>query len=160
MGTRSGDVDPGLHRYLSTYGYSAGEIDTILNKQSGMLGLCGLTDMRDVEAKVAEGDEVAIAARDVYVHRLLTYIGSYIAVLGGCDAVVFTAGVGENASFIREAVINRLAYFGVTLDAEANNVRAKRPRRISTEDSTMAALVVPTNEELAMARETLRVIGG
>ena len=159
MGTRSGDVDPGLHRYLSTYGYSAGEIDTILNKKSGMLGLCGYTDMRDVEARIAEGDTVAAAARDVYVHRLLTYIGSYIAVLGGCDAVVFTAGVGENAGFIREAVINRLAFFGVTLDAEANKVRSKQARRISTEDSTMAALVVPTNEELAMARETLRVIG-
>ncbi|HMR47927.1 MAG TPA: acetate kinase [Arachnia sp.] len=159
MGTRSGDVDPGLHHYLNTHGISAGEIDTLLNKKSGMLGLCGYTDMRDVQAQIEQGNEAAQLAADVYVHRLVSYIGSYIAILGGCDAIVFTAGVGENASFIREAVINRLGYFGIRLDADANAVRSKHPRAISTPDSTIAALVVPTNEELAMARETLRVIG-
>lgn len=160
MGTRSGDVDPGLQKFLSTHGMMPDEIDNMLNKKSGMLGLCGLTDMRDVEKAVSEGDEAAKLATDVYVHRLVGYIGSYWALLGGLDALVFTAGVGENASVIRKAVVERLSHFGLQLDTEANDTRSKQQRRISTPDSAVEVLVIPTNEELAMAQETLAVIGG
>ena len=99
-----------------------------------------------------------VYATSIYVHRLVSYIGSYYAVLGGLDAIVFTAGVGENASPVRAAVLNRLKHFGVTLDDAVNAVRSKQPRAISTPESAVAALVIPTNEELAMAQETLAII--
>ncbi|HJE52656.1 MAG TPA: acetate kinase [Tessaracoccus flavescens] len=158
MGTRSGDVDPGLHKYFVNSGMSIDEVDTLLNKQSGMLGLCGYTDMRDVKAQIEAGNEQAQLALDVYVHRLLTYIGGYIAILGGLDALVFTAGVGENADHVRGPIVRRLGAFGLKLDEEANLVRNKQQREISTPDSAVKVLVIPTNEELAMARETLAVI--
>ena len=135
------------------------EVDTLLNKKSGMLGLTGKTDMRDIKALIEDGDQDAKLGLDVYVHRLVGYIGSYIAFLGGIDAIIFTAGVGENADHIRKMVVERLGFFGVTLDEQANAVRSKEPRRISTEDSRWAVLVVPTNEELAMVRETVKAIG-
>ncbi|MDO5084392.1 acetate kinase [Arachnia propionica] len=159
MGTRSGDIDPGVFKFLAGQGMSVDEIDTLLNKQSGMAGLCGFTDMRDVEAEIEKGNEDARLAMDVYVHRLISYIGAYVAVLGGVDAVVFTAGVGENASHVRGPVVRRLAHLGLRLDEEANLVRSKQPRAISTPDSPVKVLVIPTNEELAMAQDTLRVIG-
>ncbi len=158
MGTRSGDVDPGLHKFLGSKGMALAEIDTLLNKKSGMAGLCGYTDMRDVAAQIAEGNKDAELALDVYVHRLVSYIGSYIAVLGGVDALCFTAGVGENASHVRRPVIERLKGMGFELDVDANEQRSKEPREISTADSKVRVLVIPTNEELAMARETLKVI--
>lgn len=159
MGTRSGDVDPGLHAFLARQlGFSIDEVDTLLNKKSGMLGLCGKTDMRDVSAAIEAGDEQAKLALDVYVHRLVSYIGSYIALLGGIDVVTFTAGVGENHAQMRSMVVNRLAGLGFELDAEANQVRSKQPRAISTTASKVAVLVIPTNEELAMARETLKAL--
>ncbi|MDO5736125.1 MAG: acetate kinase [Propionibacteriaceae bacterium] len=158
MGTRSGDVDPGLHKFLGSKGMTLIEIDNFLNKKSGMLGLCGYTDMRDVAAQIAIGNEDARLALDVYVHRLLSYIGAYIAVLGGVDALCFTAGVGENAAHIRGPVIERLAALGFELDVVANETRSKVAREISTADSKVRVLVIPTNEELAMARETLRVV--
>ena len=159
MGTRSGDVDPGLHTFLVREGgWDINDVDTMLNKRSGMLGLCGYTDMRDVEAQNDAGNEATLLALDIYVHRLVSYIGSYYAVLGGLDAIVFTAGVGENASPVRAAVLNRLKHFGVTLDDAVNAVRSKQPRAISTPESAVAALVIPTNEELAMAQETLAII--
>lgn len=158
MGTRSGDVDPGLHKFLSTQGMTYDDIDTMLNKQSGMGGLCGFTDMRDVVAQLEAGNEQAALAMDIYVHRLIGYIGKYMAVLGGVDVLAFTAGVGENSAPVRERVVNRLEGLGFKLDAEANLVRSKQPREISTPESNVRVLVVPTNEELAMARETLAVI--
>lgn len=158
MGTRSGDVDPGLHKYLVGSGMSIDEVDTLLNKKSGMGGLCGHTDMRDVQAAIEAGDEQAKLALDVYVHRMVSYIGSYIAILGGVDALVFTAGVGENAGHVRGPVIRRLQGLGFELDEDANAKRSKEPREISTPDSKVRVLVVPTNEELAMAQETLAVI--
>lgn len=159
MGTRSGDIDAGvvayLHRKLE---WDVDQVDDFLNKKSGMKGLTGKTDMRDVKALIDAGDEAARIGIDVYVHRLVSYIGSYTALLGGLDALVFTAGVGENADWVRALVLERLAPFGVVLDAEANAVRSKEPRAITTADSRVPVLVVPTNEELAMAREVMAVI--
>lgn len=159
MGTRSGDIDPGLHAYLCRkLGMSIDDVDNVLNKKSGMLGLTGFTDMRDVSAAIAAGDERARLGLDVYVHRLVSYIGSYVALLGGVDAITFTAGVGENHSQLRQMVVSRLGFLGITLDADENLQRRKEPRAISTPESKVAVLVIPTNEELAMARETLKAI--
>lgn len=158
MGTRSGDVDPGLHLFLSRSGYSIQEIDTLLNKMSGMLGLTGVTDFRDINARIEHGHEEAILGFDVYVHRLLHYIGSYLAVLGSVDVLTFTAGVGENNPVLRSRVCNRLAQLGFLIDEDANAVRSKQPRVVSTPDSPVTIMVVPTNEELAMAREVLGVL--
>lgn len=157
MGTRSGDVDPGLHKFLGSKGMTLKEIDIFLNKESGMLGMCGFTDMRDVATQIAAGNDDAKLALDVYVHRLVTYIGSYIALLGGVDALCFTAGVGENAAHVRGPVVERLKGLGFELDVAANEQRSKESREISTADSKVRVLVIPTNEELAMARETLSV---
>ena len=159
MGTRSGDVDPGLPKYLKVAArMSVDEVDTMLNKKSGMGGMCGYTDMRDIKTQIEEGNEQAQLALDVYVHRLVGYIGSYIAILGGVDALVFTAGVGENADHVRGPVIRRLKALGFELDESANLVRSKEPRLISTDDSPVKVLVVPTNEELQMAREVKAVV--
>ncbi|MDR1833902.1 MAG: acetate kinase [Propionibacteriaceae bacterium] len=159
MGTRSGDVDPGLHAYLGrVLGLGLDEIDALLNRQSGMLGLAGATDFRDINAKIQAGDKRAALAMDVYIHRLLTYVGAYIAVLGQVDALTFTAGVGENDFRVRAHLIKRLAPLGFELDEAVNEVRSKEPRVISTANSRVTVLVVPTNEELAMARETLAAI--
>jgi len=160
MGTRSGDVDPGLHAYLAREAdMSVAEIDRLLNNRSGISGLTGGTsDFRDLAARIEAGDAAAKLAYDVYIHRLVSYIGSYLAILGGIDAITFTAGVGENDDAVRESVCDRLAPLGFLLDDEANKIRSKEPRRISQPDSPIQILVVPTNEELAMARETLKVI--
>lgn len=159
MGTRSGDVDPGMIFYLHREGgLSVDEIDNLLNKKSGMAGLAGASDMRDVEAAVDAGDERARIAWDVYVHRLISYIGAYLAVLGGADVVSFTAGVGENASSVRRDVCRRLENLGLILDDERNAVRSSEPRAISTDGSPVTVLVVPTNEELQMAREVMAVV--
>jgi acetate kinase len=160
MGTRSGDVDPGLHAYLAREAdMSVAEIDRMLNSRSGIAGLTGGTsDFRDLAARIEAGDAAAKLAYDVYIHRLVSYIGSYLAILGGIDAITFTAGVGENDDAVRESVCDRLAPLGFLLDDEANKIRSKEPRRISQPDSPVQILVVPTNEELAMARETQKVI--
>jgi len=159
MGTRSGDVDPGLHAFLARQlGMSIDDIDATLNKKSGMLGLCGATDFRDINELIADGDADATLALDVYTHRLLSYIGSYVAILGGVEAITFTAGVGENNPGLRAAIAERLGFLGVVLDEALNSVRSKDPRVVSTQDSAIAILVVPTNEELAMARETKAAI--
>lgn len=159
MGTRPGDVDPGLHMYLSRVAnMSFDEIDTLLNRKSGMLGLTGVTDMRDVYAKVEAGDQRAILGFEVYVQRLIFYIGAYHVLLGGAEAITFTAGVGENSAAVRAAVCAGLGALGVVLDEEANHLRSTQPRVISTPESKVAILVVPTNEELAMARETVMVL--
>ncbi|MDR1790902.1 MAG: acetate kinase [Propionibacteriaceae bacterium] len=160
MGTRSGDVDPGLHAFLGReLGLSLDEIDALLNRKSGMLGLTGVTDFRDINKLINEGSERAQLGMDVYIHRLLSYVGSYIAILGGVDAFTFTAGVGENDAKVRALLVNRLEPLGFKLDEAANQVRSKEPRVISAPDSQVTVLVVPTNEELAMARETLAVLG-
>jgi acetate kinase len=159
MGTRSGDIDPGIHQFLVSKGMSIQEVDALLNKKSGLLGMADKTDMRDIVAAVEAGDADATLALKIYVRRIVKYVGAYAAVLGGLDALVFTAGVGENASEVRKRVVNALSGLGFRLDEEANAVRSKAPRAITTADSAVQVLVIPTNEELAMARETMRVIG-
>ncbi|MGC4154234.1 MAG: acetate kinase [Propionicimonas sp.] len=159
MGTRSGDVDPGLHAFLGReLGMSLDQVDTLLNKKSGMLGLAGVTDFRDLNELIGEGDEQAQLALDVYCHRLLSYIGAFQAVLGRVDALTFTAGVGENDPLVRATVVRRLEELGFWLDEEANAVRAREPLVVSRPGSPVAVLVVPTNEELAMARETIAAL--
>jgi len=159
MGTRSGDIDPGVFAYLQREaGMDAQAVDDLLNKGSGMAGMAdGSSDFRDIQAKMDAGDPHAILAMNVYIHRLVSYIGSYMAILGHTDILTFTAGVGENDAHVRARVADRLAGFGIKLDPALNEARANGPRVISTPDSSMTVLVVPTNEELAMARETYRV---
>ncbi|KTF03735.1 Acetate kinase [Trueperella bernardiae] len=159
MGTRTGDIDPAAVFHLSREaGMSTDEIDTLFNKQSGLKGLAGDNDMRQVRALAAAGDPHATEALEVYVHRLLHYIGAYTAVMGGLDAITFTAGAGENDADLRAEVCARLTPFGVKLDLEKNAVRSKEARVISTQDSAVTICVVPTNEELAIARQCMEII--
>jgi acetate kinase len=158
MGTRSGDLDPSILLVLARREeMSPAELDAFLNKSSGMLGLAGVSDMRDIEDRREAGDGPASLAFDVYIHRLRAYIGSYIAQLGGVDVISFTAGVGENSPLIRAAALETLGFLGVELDAAANEERRKGIRTISTPDSSVTVLVVPTNEELEIARQALAV---
>lgn len=159
MGTRTGDIDPATVFHLARVGgMSIDEIDTLFNKKSGLKGLAGDNDMRSVNELAAQGDKNAIEALEVYVHRLLHYIGAYAAVMGGLDVITFTAGVGENDNLTRAAVIKRLEPFGVKLDEEKNATRSKEPRVISTEDSTVKIMIVPTNEELSIAQQAMELI--
>lgn len=158
MGTRTGDIDPTIYLHLHRQaGMTPEEVDTLLNKQSGMFGLCGMSDFRDIEAAVEAGDEAAALAFDVYVHRLRKYIGSYAFTLGRLDVITFTAGIGENVALVRERALEGLEHFGIKLDRSRNNERSKNPRLISADDSEVAVLVVPTNEELAIAQHAAAV---
>ncbi|WP_333769177.1 acetate/propionate family kinase [Streptomyces sp. IBSBF 2435] len=155
MGTRSGDLDPAVVFHLERVGgMSTDEIDSLLNKKSGLLGLCGDNDMREIGRRMGEGDKAARLAFDVYVHRLRRYIGAFTAVLGRVDAITFTAGVGENSAAVREAALSGLDNLGVTMDSVRNAVRGKAPRLVSALTSRVAVAVVPTDEELEIARET------
>jgi acetate kinase len=158
MGTRCGDIDAGIPNFLAAnVNMSFADIDNALNKQSGFLGISGLSsDMRDLEKAASEGHQRAQLAIDVLLHRVLKYIGAYAIELGRIDAIIFTGGIGENAVEFRAAVVERLTALGIKLDAPANKVRGKEAV-ISTADSQIKVLVVPTNEELVIARDT-RVI--
>ncbi|WP_424891236.1 acetate kinase [Streptomyces sp. XH2] len=159
MGTRSGDLDPAVLLHLSrNAGMSTDEIDTLLNKKSGLIGLCGDNDMREIRRRIDEGDEQAQLAFDIYVHRLKKYIGAYYAVLGKVDAVAFTAGVGENAAPVREAAVAGLTELGLAVDAGRNAVRSGEPRLISPEGARVAVAVVPTDEELEIATQTYDLV--
>ncbi|QWB23017.1 MULTISPECIES: acetate kinase [Streptomyces] len=161
MGTRSGDMDPAVIFHLMRVGgMSADEIDTLLNKKSGLIGLCGDNDMREIRRRVDEGDEQAELAFDIYIHRLKKYIGAYYAVLGRVDAVAFTAGVGENAAPVREAALAGLEELGLVVDGERNAVRGDEARLISPEGSRVAVAVVPTDEELEIATQTYALVIG
>lgn len=158
MGTRCGDIDPYIPLHIMKYqNKSVDEVNNLLNKQSGMLGLSGFSDMRDVEDRYFKGEEAAVDAMNVYVHCLLRFIGSYIAVMGGVDAIVFTAGLGENSPLIRKMVCDRLSYLGINLDEDANNQRGK-DIDVSTPDSKVRVFVIPTNEELVIAQDTINLI--
>ncbi|MCQ8768824.1 acetate kinase [Streptomyces telluris] len=159
MGTRSGDLDPAVILHLSrNAGMSTDEIDALLNKKSGLIGLCGDNDMREIRRRIDEGDERAALAFDIYVHRLKKYIGAYYAVLGTVDAVAFTAGVGENAAPVREAAVAGLEGLGLAVDADRNAVRSGEPRLISPDGARVAVAVVPTDEELEIATQTYDLV--
>ncbi|GAA4821034.1 acetate kinase [Tomitella cavernea] len=152
MGTRPGDVDPGVLLHLGRHaGMDIADIDELLNRRSGLKGLSGVNDFRTVTERREAGDPRAALAYDVYVHRLRKYVGAYMAVLGRVDAITFTAGVGENAASVREDALAGLEGFGIEVDPAANRVRGGHGRVISTAASKTAVLVVPTNEELAIA---------
>ena len=155
MGTRCGDIDPYIPLHIMKYQRkTVDEVNDLLNKQSGMLGLSGFSDNRDVEAKFLAGDERAKIAMEVYVHTILRFIGAYIAVLGGVDAIIFTAGIGENSPLLRKMICERLAYLGISLVENANNKRGEEVE-ISTSDSKVKVFVIPTNEELVIAQDTV-----
>ena len=154
MGTRSGDLDPSVLFYLTDQlGYSPAEVSALLNKESGMLGLTGFSDMRDITKALEAGDARAQLAYDLYAYRIRKYIGAYAAVLGGVDALVFTAGVGENDPLVRRLACQNLAFLGVELDEVRNQARAPGLREISPAGARVKVLVVPTNEELEIARQ-------
>ncbi len=159
MGTRSGDLDPAALVHLSRRaGYSIDDLDALLNTRSGLKGLAGRSDMRDILAGREAGDAAATLAFDVYIHRLRAYAGSYIAQLGGVDVISFTAGVGENAAVVRAEAMATLGFAGVEIDHGRNVARERGVRRISTDASHVDVLVVPTNEELEIARQTFRLL--
>lgn len=159
MGTRSGDLDPAVLLHLQrSAGMGPDEVDDLLNRRSGLLGLCGDNDMREIGRRMAEGDERARLAFDIYIHRLRKYVGAYTAVLGRVDAIAFTAGVGENSAAVREAALRGLDRIGIEVDAVRNAVRGSAARLISAESSRVAVAVVPTDEELEIAREAYSMV--
>ncbi len=161
MGTRCGDLDPAIHLFLKqNKGMELEAIDQMLNKESGLKGLCGMNDMRDIHQAIADGNKQAATALDVATYRNRKYIGAYMAVLGRVDGIVFTAGIGENDDVVRAESLKGLEVFGVRLDAEKNSVRSKEARCISTAESSVKVFVIPTNEELAIAREVANVLRG
>ncbi len=157
MGTRSGSIDPAITSYMANkLNASAQEITDILNKKSGYLGISGISnDARDIEQAIAEGNERARLAFDVQAKQIADYIGSYYIYMGGLDAICFTAGIGENSSVLRQMIIDRLAVLGVKLDAELNKLRGER--LISTADSKVKVFIIPTDEEVMIARDTIRI---
>ncbi|KUJ64497.1 acetate kinase [Streptomyces albus subsp. albus] len=161
MGTRSGDLDPAAIFHLARVGgMSTDEIDTLLNKRSGLLGLCGDNDMREIGRRLGEGDQAAQLAFDIYIHRLRKYVGAYSAVLGRVDAIAFTAGVGENSAAVREAALRGLDALGIEVDAVRNAIRGSSARLISAPSSRVAVAVVPTDEELEIATQTYALVTG
>ncbi|MFE7135012.1 acetate kinase [Streptomyces sp. NPDC057638] len=159
MGTRSGDIDPAVVFHLKRVaGMSTDEVDVLLNKKSGLIGLCGDNDMREIRRRIDAGDERAALAFDVYIHRLRKYIGAYYAVLGRVDAIAFTAGVGENAAPVRAAAVAGLEELGLALDSALNDEWSDRARIVSAPYARVAIAVVPTDEELEIARQTFALV--
>ena len=159
MGTRSGDLDPAILFYLARKrGLTLDDLDKMLNKESGLKGICGNNDMREISRMAEEGDEKAQLARDMFIYRLKKYIGSYSAVLGRVDCIVFTGGIGENDSGVRLKACANLENLGIKIDPRLNEMRSSDIMQISTPDSKVKVLVIPTNEELEIAIETLEMI--
>lgn len=159
MGTRSGDLDPAALLHLArTAGYTIDDLDVLLNTRSGLKGLTGHADMRDILQGLETGDETAQLAFDVYAHRLRAYLGAYLVQLGGVDVIAFTAGVGENAVRVRAEALATLGFLGVEVDPERNASPDRGTRRISSDASTVEVLVVPTDEELEIARQTYSLV--
>ena len=160
MGTRSGDLDPGVIEYIAKKEHlTLEEVLKVLNKESGVLGLSGVSsDFRDLTEAMEQGNEQAAVAVEAFCYRVAKHIGAYTAALNGVDAIVFTAGIGENAAHIRSMVCEYLGFLGITIDEEKNAVRGKETE-ISTPDSKVSVFVIPTNEELAIARETAALLG-
>jgi len=160
MGTRSGGVDPSVVTYImNKENLTPDEMSNILNKKSGLLGLSGISsDCRDVKQAAADGNERAKLTLDILIYQIKKYIGSYAAAMGGVDAVIFTGGIGENDAEIREAVCSDMEFLGLTIDKEANAKSSRKEAKFSTADSKVEAWVLPTNEELLIARDTLEIV--
>ena len=159
MGTRSGDIDPSIIFHLiNQLGYDPEQVNSLLNKRSGMLGMTGYSDMRDIERAINEGSKDAELASELYAYRIQKYIGAYAAALNGLDAIVFTAGVGENDSLMRQRVCSNLDFFGIIPDAEKNKIRSSNLREINKDGSRVKILVIPTNEELEIAKQCLELL--
>ena len=154
MGTRSGDIDQAIIFYMmDNLGYSSKEVQELLQKESGMKGLTGFSDLREIEEQALLGNKMCQLALDMNAYRVKKVIGSYVAVLNGLDALVFTAGIGENSGFMRELICQELDFFGITIDSAINAFRSKEIRNVGTLDSRVPILVIPTNEELEMAEQ-------
>ena len=159
MGTRSGDIDQSVVLFLAQkLNYSIEEISNLLQKKSGMLGLTGMSDLRDIETAAEKGDKMAILALEMNAYRIKKYIGSYAAIMNGLDAIVFTAGIGENSDVIRNLVCKDLTYLGIELNIEKNSIRSKETRAIQTNNSKVKVLVIPTNEEFEIASQVFKLI--
>ncbi|WP_366183243.1 acetate kinase [Flavobacterium ovatum] len=159
MGTRAGDIDQSVIFYLvKTLGYTMDEVSSLLLKKSGMLGLTGYSDLRDIEEHAGNGNKDCQLALDMNVYRIQKYIGAYTAAMNGLDAIVFTAGIGENSSYIRKSVCANMDFFGLTLDDAKNDLRSKDIREINTVDSKTKILVIPTNEELEIANQVYELL--
>ena len=160
MGTRCGDIDAAaVLSIMEAEKKTPAEMDTLLNKKSGLLALAGSSDCRDICAKAAKGDRAAELALEMLAYRTALYIGAYNTVIGGADAIVMTGGIGENSSEVRERIVKRLGALGVKLDKKANKLRGALGV-ISAQDSKIPVVVIPTNEELMIARDTVRVLKG
>ena len=159
MGTRSGSIDPSVVSFLiEEHGYTINEVDTLLNKKSGVLGISGVSsDFRDVSAEAKNGNERAKLALDIFVYRVKAQISSYIGIMGGVDAIVFTAGIGENSAETRKACLDGLEFYGFEVDDERNSIRGE-VQEISTDESKVKVYVIPTNEELMIARDTVKLV--
>ncbi len=156
MGTRSGDIDPAIIFHLANkLDFSLNEINMLLQKKSGMLGLTGFSDFRDIQEQAAQGNKACQLALEMNVYRIKKYIGSYAAILNGLDAIVFTAGIGENSQLMRALVSKDLEFLGIHLDIEKNKIRSKGIHAINTDDSKVKILVIPTNEELEIAKQAV-----
>jgi acetate kinase len=159
MGTRSGDIDQSvIFHMINALGYSLEEVNTLLQKQSGMLGLTGHSDLREIEENAQHGNSECQLALEMKAYRIKKFIGSYVAVLNGLDAIVFTAGIGENSSYIRKLVCADMDYFGIELDDAKNEIRSKEIRVINTSNSKTKVLVVPTNEEFEIANQVYHLL--
>ena len=159
MGTRSGDIDHSVIFYLvNSLGYTLDEVNFILQKESGMLGLTGYSDLREIEEEAERGNRTCQLALEINAYRIKKYIGAYVAVLNGLDALIFTAGIGENSSIIRALVCKDLSFLGIELDPEQNLLRSKEIREISTSNSKVKVFVIPTNEELEIAKQAFGLL--
>jgi len=159
MGTRCGDIDPAVLMYMvKSLGYSFDEANSILQKKSGMLGLTGFSDMRDIEAKAGEGDQYCKDALVLNTYRIKKFIGSYISALNGVDAVIFTAGIGENSETIRKMVCADMDFFGIKLNQEKNAIRSGEIREIQADNASVKVMVIPTNEELEISKQAYELI--
>ncbi|WP_378176060.1 acetate/propionate family kinase [Aquimarina sp. SS2-1] len=159
MGTRSGDIDPAVIFYMvKSLGYSLDEVNSLLQKESGMLGLTGFSDLRDIESNAEKGNVDCQQALEMNAYRIKKFIGAYVAAMNGVDVIVFTAGIGENSDLMRNLVCTGLDYFGIQLDEQKNKMRSKEIRDISKDTSKVKILVIPTNEELEIAKQSLELL--
>lgn len=159
MGTRSGDIDPSIIFHLvNQYGFDVEQVSTLLNKRSGMVGLTGFSDMRDINNAQQQGDEEAELALEMYAYRIKKYIGAYAAALNGIDAIIFTAGVGENDAATRLRVCTNMNYLGLQIDPETNNLKTTGIRQISSSNSAVKIIIIPTNEELEIVKQCYQLL--